>query len=115
MPVAKPSGILSSPSPRLVTFTSKKPHRRKKTKTTVSRVMDLDILLFDQEVVNTRNLKVPHPEIPNRRFVLLPLSELVPALRHPVLAQTVSVLLVTTADTGKVGLYKPQQEERRLP
>ena len=88
---------------------------RKKTKTTVSRVMDLDILLFDQEVVNTRNLKVPHPEIPNRRFVLLPLSELVPALRHPVLAQTVSVLLVTTADTGKVGLYKPQQEERRLP
>lgn len=88
---------------------------RKKQKTTVSRVMDLDILLFDSQVFNGRTLKVPHPEIANRRFVLLPLSELVPALRHPVLSETISTLLVTTKDTKKVGLYKPDEEERKSP
>ncbi len=86
---------------------------RKKSKTSVSRVIDLDILLFDNQVVDARNLKVPHPELPNRRFVLLPLSELAPALRHPLLAETVSTLLVTTGDTKKVGLYKPEEEERK--
>jgi 2-amino-4-hydroxy-6-hydroxymethyldihydropteridine diphosphokinase len=87
---------------------------RKKQKTaSVSRVMDLDILLFDQQVLNGRTLKIPHPEIPNRRFVLLPLSELAPALRHPLLSETISTLLVTTKDTKKVGLYKPDMEEGR--
>lgn len=80
---------------------------RKKTKTTVSRVIDLDILLFDAQVIETRTLKVPHPELPNRRFVLLPLSELAPALRHPVLGETISTLSVTTEDKTKVGLFKP--------
>ena len=42
----------------------------------MSRIIDLDILLFDNEIIKTRPLKVPHPELPNRRFVLLPLSEL---------------------------------------
>jgi len=87
--------------------------RKKEKKTTVSRVMDLDILLFDSQVLNGRTLKVPHPEIANRRFVLLPLSELTPAMRHPVLSETISTLLVTTPDTKKVGLYKPDEEERR--
>ena len=79
---------------------------RKKTKTTVSRVIDLDILLFDTQVIETRTLKVPHPELPNRRFVLLPLSELAPALRHPVSSDTISTLSVTTDDATKVALFK---------
>lgn len=80
--------------------------KRDQTKKTVSRTMDLDILLYDQQVHNTRNLKIPHPEAPNRRFVLLPLSELVPAFVHPVLGDNVSSLLAKTGDTAKVMLFK---------
>jgi 2-amino-4-hydroxy-6-hydroxymethyldihydropteridine diphosphokinase len=80
--------------------------KRNKSKTTVSREMDLDILLFDSEVIEGRTLKVPHPELPNRRFVLMPLSELAPAFRHPVSGDTVTTMLVTTADPKKVTLYR---------
>jgi 2-amino-4-hydroxy-6-hydroxymethyldihydropteridine diphosphokinase len=69
-------------------------------------VIDLDILLFDRETISSKTLKVPHPEIPNRRFVLLPLTELIPSLVHPVLSTTVSALLVTTTDKTRCMLYK---------
>ena len=80
--------------------------KRDKSKKSVSREMDLDILLFDSEILEGRTLKVPHPQIPNRRFVLLPLSELVPALRHPVIGETITTLLVTTEDKNKVMLFR---------
>lgn len=70
-----------------------------------TRIIDLDILLFDMEVIDKRNLKVPHPEIANRRFVLVPLSELAPQLVHPKLNQTVSDLLVSTKDTKRIHLF----------
>lgn len=69
-----------------------------------SRVIDLDILLFNMEIIEKRNLKVPHPEIANRRFVLVPLSELAPQLIHPKLNQSVSELLATVKDTKKIHL-----------
>jgi 2-amino-4-hydroxy-6-hydroxymethyldihydropteridine diphosphokinase len=69
-----------------------------------SRVIDLDILLFDNELLNKRNLKVPHPQLPNRRFVLLPLSELAPQLIHPALNVSISELLTTTTDTKDIHL-----------
>ena len=69
-----------------------------------SRVIDLDILLCDQEVVETRSLKVPHPEMHKRRFVLLPLAELAPHVVHPQLGQTVSVLLASVKDDKRVTL-----------
>ncbi len=81
--------------------------RRKSAKSTVSRTIDLDILFFDSETISGRTLKIPHPEIPNRRFVLLPLSELAPALVHPTLETTVSALLVNTPDTKRCMLFKP--------
>lgn len=77
-----------------------------KKATNVSRVIDLDILFFDAQTIQAKNLKIPHPEIQNRRFVLLPLSELAPAFVHPVLASTVSKLLVISPDTKKCSLYK---------
>ncbi len=80
--------------------------RDQKKKTNVSRTMDLDILLYDAEILEKRNLKVPHPELPTRKFVLLPLSELAPAYRHPTLAETVSTLLVACKDEKKVHLFK---------
>ncbi len=80
--------------------------KRPPKKESVSRTMDLDILLFDHEVVDIPTLKIPHPEAPNRRFVLLPLSELVPGLVHPVRGASVSAMLANTEDKSKVLLFK---------
>lgn len=78
----------------------------KKADKSVSRVMDLDILLYGRMTVDARRLKIPHPELPNRRFVLMPLSELAPAYRHPVLGVTVSELSVVCKDDKKVHLFR---------
>lgn len=82
--------------------------KRDAAKTSVSREMDLDILLFDHDTIESRNLKVPHPEMGNRKFVLLPLAELAPAFVHPVSGTSVSSLLATTPDKKKVMLYRPR-------
>jgi 2-amino-4-hydroxy-6-hydroxymethyldihydropteridine diphosphokinase len=71
-----------------------------------SRVMDLDILFFDNEIINKRTLKVPHPELHNRRFVLAPLSELAPQFIHPKLSVSVSELLAGLKDTKKIHLLR---------
>jgi 2-amino-4-hydroxy-6-hydroxymethyldihydropteridine diphosphokinase len=78
--------------------------KRVKGKRWGSRIIDLDILLSDQGVLDTRNLKVPHREMHKRRFVLLPLAELAPMAIHPHLGQTVSALLATVKDPKKVTL-----------
>ncbi len=71
-----------------------------------SRIIDLDILLFDNEIINKRTLKVPHPELQNRRFVLAPLSELAPQLIHPKLSVSVSELLAGLKDSKKIHLLR---------
>ncbi len=81
--------------------------KRVKGKKWGARIMDLDILFFDQEIVNSRNLKIPHPRIAERRFVLLPLAEVAPQHNHPVLDQTVSQILATSKDTKRVTLLPP--------
>jgi 2-amino-4-hydroxy-6-hydroxymethyldihydropteridine diphosphokinase len=78
--------------------------KRVKGKKWGSRIIDLDILLCDQEVVEKRSLKVPHPEMHKRRFVLLPLAELAPQVVHPQLGQSVSALLATLKDEKRVTL-----------
>jgi 2-amino-4-hydroxy-6-hydroxymethyldihydropteridine diphosphokinase len=78
--------------------------KRVKGKRWGSRVIDLDILLCDQEIVEKRTLKVPHPEMHKRRFVLLPLAELAPQVVHPQLGQSVSALLATVKDAKRVTL-----------
>ena len=57
------------------------------------RTLDLDLVLYGERVVRDPELVVPHPEMHLRRFVLEPLAELAPELRHPVLKQTVRELL----------------------
>ncbi|MGH7787427.1 MAG: 2-amino-4-hydroxy-6-hydroxymethyldihydropteridine diphosphokinase [Candidatus Binatia bacterium] len=78
--------------------------KRVKGKRWGARVIDLDILFFDMEVIDKRNLKVPHPRLPGRRFVLIPLSELAPQLIHPGLNHSVSELLAKVKDSKKVHL-----------
>jgi 2-amino-4-hydroxy-6-hydroxymethyldihydropteridine diphosphokinase len=62
------------------------------------RNIDIDILLFNDEVHNLSFLKIPHPEMQNRRFALLPLAEIAADLTHPVLKKTIKKLLADSPD-----------------
>ena len=75
---------------------------RKRTIKNAARIIDIDILFFNEEIVNEQNLVIPHPQISNRRFVLLPLSELAPQMVHPVFKKTIHQLLLQTKDQLKV-------------
>jgi 2-amino-4-hydroxy-6-hydroxymethyldihydropteridine diphosphokinase len=81
--------------------------KRVKGKRWGSRIIDLDILLFDNQTVSKRTLKIPHPEMHKRRFVLLPLSELAPHISHPQLGASISELLGGLRDPKRVMLTRP--------
>jgi 2-amino-4-hydroxy-6-hydroxymethyldihydropteridine diphosphokinase len=80
--------------------------RKKVRKRWGARVIDLDILLYDDQKLDKRSLKIPHPEMQNRRFVLIPLSEIAPQVVHPVLDATISELLVGVKDNKRVSLMR---------
>jgi 2-amino-4-hydroxy-6-hydroxymethyldihydropteridine diphosphokinase len=71
------------------------------------RTIDLDLLVFKDQQVETEFLTVPHPRLAARRFVLVPLNELVPDLIHPVLDKPISELLSETTDGSSVVRWKP--------
>ena len=66
------------------------------------RIIDIDILFFNKEIIKEKNLTVPHPEIKNRRFVLVPLNEIAPNLKHPLLSKNIHQLLVNCPDQLEV-------------
>ena len=65
------------------------------------RGIDIDILLFGTFVIDSPDLVVPHPRIAERRFVLEPLAELAPELRHPILRRTMRELLQRMETRGQ--------------
>jgi 2-amino-4-hydroxy-6-hydroxymethyldihydropteridine diphosphokinase len=66
------------------------------------RNIDIDILLFNDEVHKIRFLKIPHTELQNRRFALTPLAEIAPDIQHPVLKKTIVQLLKDCPDESVV-------------
>ncbi len=66
-----------------------------------SRIIDLDLLLFGDEVILEEGLSIPHPLMHLRRFVLVPLVQLAPGLMHPVLLKTMAELLHELPEDGQ--------------
>ncbi|MCW3120055.1 MAG: folK [Chitinophagaceae bacterium] len=69
------------------------------------RIIDIDILLFNEEIYDYSFLKIPHPELQNRRFALLPLAEIAPGIVHPGLNKTIARLLSDCTDELEVKKY----------
>ena len=66
------------------------------------RLIDMDILLYGNETIDTPELQVPHPRMHLRRFVLAPLAEIAPRARHPVSGLTAAEMLARAADKSQV-------------
>ncbi|MDY6799754.1 MAG: 2-amino-4-hydroxy-6-hydroxymethyldihydropteridine diphosphokinase [Bacteroidota bacterium] len=71
-----------------------------------SRTIDIDILFYEQEIIDTPDLVVPHPQLHLRRFTLAPLAEILPDWIHPGFNQSVGVLLEQCTDISKVEAIK---------
>ena len=71
-----------------------------------SRLIDIDILLYEDKIVEEEILKIPHPLLHKRKFVLVPLCEIEPELIHPVLKKSLADLLASCEDKSEVKKYK---------
>ncbi|MBS1634703.1 MAG: 2-amino-4-hydroxy-6-hydroxymethyldihydropteridine diphosphokinase [Bacteroidetes bacterium] len=69
------------------------------------RTIDIDILFYNQEVIHTDTLIIPHPRLHLRRFVLTPLHAMAPAFVHPLLKQSIAELLQACNDNSSITLY----------
>ena len=67
-----------------------------------SRIIDIDILFYGEEIIKEENLQIPHPLLHQRRFILEPLNEIAPELIHPLFGKSISRLLEECEDTGLV-------------
>lgn len=87
---------------KLLDIETKIGRKRNHSKTYSSRIIDLDILFYDDIVINKPELIVPHPKIQERKFVLKPLNDIAANLIHPIINQTINEMLANCQDKGKV-------------
>jgi 2-amino-4-hydroxy-6-hydroxymethyldihydropteridine diphosphokinase len=83
------------------------------------RIIDLDLLFFNKEMIESRALTVPHPRIQERLFVLAPMAELAPALIHPKLNHSISEMMASLKSPYRVtlaraDLLRPQSGRREV-
>ncbi len=72
------------------------------------RTLDVDILLYGDLILDTPDLTLPHPQLPERRFVLVPLAEIAPEARHPLLDLSAAEMLRRCPDSSAVALHAAQ-------
>lgn len=84
--------------------------RKEKSKNDLysDRLIDIDILYFNNKIIEERNLIIPHPKIHERRFVLQPLHDIAPNFIHPLLKKSTAELLQECHDVSKLNVYLKQ-------
>jgi len=92
------SSSLSSSTVLKEMFVIEKEMGRVRTTKNAARVIDIDMLFFNDEIIQTETLTVPHPQIQNRRFVLVPLAEIALDFIHPLLKKSSLELLSICSD-----------------
>jgi 2-amino-4-hydroxy-6-hydroxymethyldihydropteridine diphosphokinase len=95
-----PHELLSTLSNIEVQMGSKKPFAKG------PRLIDLDILLYSDDTIDTADLQVPHPRMLQRNFVLVPLAEIAPKLRHPSWSASAADLLAHSPDSSQVRKFR---------
>ena len=92
------SSLLSSSNILKEIFVIEKEMGRVRTTKNAARVIDIDMLFFNDEIIQTETLTVPHPQVQNRRFVLVPLAEIALNFIHPLLKKSSLELLSICSD-----------------
>jgi 2-amino-4-hydroxy-6-hydroxymethyldihydropteridine diphosphokinase len=95
-----PSGLIGS-----ILLIESRLGRIRSEKQYSSRVIDIDILLYNDLIFESESLRIPHPRLHERRFVLLPLCEIAPLFVHPEIKKSVSYLLKVCKDKSMVKYY----------
>lgn len=80
--------------------------KRNHKETYEPRTIDIDMLFYNFESIQTKDLSIPHPRLHLRKFVLIPLNEIAPNFVHPVLNKTIHTLLLECEDNCEVLIYK---------
>jgi 2-amino-4-hydroxy-6-hydroxymethyldihydropteridine diphosphokinase len=80
--------------------------RKRMTEKYVSRTIDIDILFYDDVILNEPFLIIPHPELHKRNFALIPMAEVGPEFIHPVFGKTITRLLEESTDRHKVVRFR---------
>jgi len=80
--------------------------RTRETQQYDSRIIDIDILFYGDQIISLDNLTIPHPRIQDRKFALVPLNEIASELNHPVLQKSIGQLLLECTDPLRVERVK---------
>ncbi|HSP40180.1 MAG TPA: 2-amino-4-hydroxy-6-hydroxymethyldihydropteridine diphosphokinase, partial [Gillisia sp.] len=80
--------------------------RRNDSATYQNRSIDLDILLVEGEIIESASLQVPHPQLQNRKFVLLPLADVASGVQHPVFKKSIGEILKSSGDVAEISVFR---------